>query len=210
MGRDRATDASDADLVEAATRGERAALEELLARHFDLVHAICRRILWRPYHADALEQARQDALLRIARGISRFNAEAQLWSWIHRIATNAALDALKRYDRTPVPSEVPERMATGSSADTSVPLRLRIDECLDRLPEVYRRPIVLCFLCDLDYDEIANDLDLPVGTVKSRIHRGRASLRHCLGDEGDVEPAGTGAGVARSNVVVDGRASADR
>ena len=58
MGRNRATDASEADLVEAAGRGERDALEELLARHFDLVHAICRRVLWRPRHADALEQAR--------------------------------------------------------------------------------------------------------------------------------------------------------
>ncbi len=185
MGRNRIALWSEDDLVEAARQGDRRALGELLERNFDLVHTVCRRVLWRPYHADALEQARQEALLRIGRGIARFNGESQLSSWIHRIATNAALDALKSFDRTPQPSVLPDRSTSSSPSDT-VTIRIRIDQCLDQLPEPYRQPVVLCFLCDLDYDEIAEQLNLPSGTVKSRIHRGRNALKHCLG-EGDAE-----------------------
>ncbi|MDP9464807.1 MAG: RNA polymerase sigma factor [Actinomycetota bacterium] len=204
MGRNRIAQSTEDDLVEAARRGDRVALNELLERNFDLVQTICRRVLWRPYHADALEQARQEALLRIARGIGRFNAESRLSSWIHRIATNAALDALKRYDRTPHPGIVPEQSAPVSAGDT-VTTRIRIDQCLEQLQEQYRQPVVLCFLCDLDYDEIAAKLDLPVGTVKSRIHRGRATLKHCLGEgdgDSDDRQPGTIAGDKQSYSVV--------
>ena len=202
MGRQRTVHWSEADLVEAARRGDRPALNELLERNYDLVHAICRRILWRSHHVDALEQARQEALLRIARGIAGYNGESQLTSWIHRIATNAALDALKRHDRTPSPALVPDRPSGASVAD-SVSTRMRIDQCLDQLHERYRQPVVLCFLCDLDYDEIAAQLNLALGTVKSRVHRGRAALKHCLGqgvDGFDVHDSGTD-GVAEQSLL---------
>jgi RNA polymerase sigma-70 factor (ECF subfamily) len=197
VGRNRIVLWTDTDLVEAARQGDRVALNELLERNYDLVQTICRRILWRPYHADALEQARQEALLRIARGINRFNGESQLSSWIHRIATNAALDALKRYDRTPHPAIVPEQSAKASTGD-AVAIRIRVDQCLEQLSEQYRQPVILCFLCDLDYDEIATRMGVPVGTVKSRIHRGRTALQRCLG-EGDVDAEATHLGTIPSD-----------
>jgi RNA polymerase sigma-70 factor, ECF subfamily len=201
VGRQRTVHWAEADLVEAARRGDRSALNELLERHYDLVHAICRRVLWRSHHADALEQARQEALLRIARGIAGYNGDSQLTSWIHRIATNAALDALKRHDRTPPPTDVPDH-GSGASVAESVSTRMRIDQCLEELPERYRQPVVLCFLCDLDYDEIAAQLGIAVGTVKSRVHRGRAALKHCLSqgaDEPDVQLSGTAGVIEQSH-----------
>ena len=202
VGRSRIALWSEDDLVEAARQGDRAALGELLERNFDLVHTVCRRVLWRPYHADALEQARQEALLRIGHGIGRFHGESLLSSWIHRIATNAALDALKAFDRAPRPGIIPERPTSSTPTDT-VTIRIRIDQCLDQLPEPYRQPVVLHFLCDLDYDEIAEQMHLPNGTVKSRIHHGRAALKHCLGEgEGEDRTSGTAASNQQSNAVM--------
>ena len=68
-----------------------------------------------------------------------------------------------------------------AAPDDAVTTRAHIDACLDELPDMFREPVVLCFLCDLDYGEIATELALPVGTVKSRIHRARAALKQCLG-----------------------------
>jgi RNA polymerase sigma-70 factor (ECF subfamily) len=179
----RTAEASDDELARAAAGGDRDALELLLARHFDYVHTVCRRVLWRKDHADALEQARQDALLRIARSIKTFSFESKLTTWIHRIATNAALDALQRFQRTPVPAEreADVRSASGSGTfEERVEQRAAIDGCLDQLPEAYRDAVVLCFLAELEYEEIADRLGIEMGTVKSRIARGRTRLQDCL------------------------------
>jgi RNA polymerase sigma-70 factor (ECF subfamily) len=177
----RTASASDDELARAAAGGDRGALEALLDRHFDYVHTVCRRVLWRRDHADALEQARQDALLRIARSIKTFSFESKLTTWIHRIATNASLDALHRYERTPVPAEPEEDpRATRSGDDERVAQRAAIDDCLEQLPEAYRDAVVLCFLAELDYEEIAERLGIGMGTVKSRIARGRARMQECL------------------------------
>src|SRR5882724_11694883 len=121
------TDASDADLARRAALGERAALETLLARHLDAIHAICRRILGHP--EDALD-ATQEALIAIARGINRFDGRSQFTTWMYRVATNAALDEARRRRRRPLPSEqLPER-ASGGDVTDAVDARLDVDAAL--------------------------------------------------------------------------------
>jgi RNA polymerase sigma-70 factor (ECF subfamily) len=178
--------ATDEELAGAAADGDRRALDLLLRRHFDYIHTVCRRVLWRAEHADALEEARQEALLRTARGIGGYSGEARVTTWIHRIATNAALDALGRYGRRPVPAE-PDEGAPAARADIArqVTQRAAIDDCLEGLAAPYRDAVVLCFLAELEYDEIARRLGVELGTVKSRIARGRSRLRECL--EGQLE-----------------------
>ena len=88
----------DRSLVAAAQQGDRAALDTLLRRHYDLVHAVCRRIAGGSRDAD---DAAQEAMISIVRGLSRFDGRSAVTTWIYRIATNAALDELRRRSRRP-------------------------------------------------------------------------------------------------------------
>ena len=169
--------AADDTLAIAARAGDRAALEQLLHEHADRIHAVCRRILGHP--EDALD-ATQEAMIAVARGIARFDGTSRVSTWIYRVATNAALDELRRRKRRPVPAEpelagAPRSDLRGEGTDV-VDARLDIDAALASLPEDFRVAVVLRDLCDLDYAEIADVLDLPPGTVRSRIARGRAAL----------------------------------
>jgi RNA polymerase sigma-70 factor (ECF subfamily) len=171
----------DAELARRAAGGDRRALERLLDRHADLIHAVCRRIVAHP--EDALD-ATQEAMIAVARSIGTFDGRAAFSTWCYRVATNAALDELRRKRRRPVPAhpDGPEPVAVGSTPDEVVAARLDVDAALARVPEEFRAAVVLRDLCDLDYAEIATVLDLPAGTVRSRISRGRAALAELLGN----------------------------
>jgi RNA polymerase sigma-70 factor, ECF subfamily len=185
----RTADADDRTLVAAAQDGDRAALDTLLRRHYDRVHAICRRIAGSSRDAD---DAAQEAMISIVRGLSRFDGRAAFSTWTYRIATNAALDELRKRERRPTP-HVDAGGNTPEPADAlahrrieGVADRLVINEALDELPEEFRVAVVLRDLCDLDYAEIAETLDVPVGTVKSRIARGRSLLAGWVGNPGSA------------------------
>jgi RNA polymerase sigma-70 factor (ECF subfamily) len=170
----------DRTLARAAANGDRAALEALLDRHADRVHALCRRVLGDP--DDALD-ATQDALIAIARGIGSFDGRSAFTTWLYRVATNAALDELRRRSRRPMPvEELPEPSLPTGSIEDLVGARVDVDAALAQLPDEFRVAVVLRDLCDLDYAEIASVLDVPPGTVRSRIARGRAALADILGN----------------------------
>jgi RNA polymerase sigma-70 factor (ECF subfamily) len=171
----------DATLARLATAGDRDALDALLDRHVDRVHAICRRIVGHP--EDALD-ATQEALIAVARAIDRFDGRAQFTTWLYRIATNAAIDELRRRGRRPVPADpvVVEAAAPAASGPDAVADRLDVDAAVARIPEDFRAAVVLRDLCDLDYAQIGEILGVPPGTVRSRIARGRAALAAVLGN----------------------------
>jgi len=180
-------DDDDADLVPRAIDGDRRALEVLLDRHADRIHAVCRRIVAHP--EDALD-ATQEAMIAIARGITRFDGRAAFSTWCYRIATNAALDELRRKRRRPVPAHPDGRepVAPASGPDDVVTARLDVDAALQHVPDEFRVAVVLRDLCDLDYAEIAAVLDVPAGTVRSRISRRRAILVERLHPETTGNP----------------------
>lgn len=170
----------DETLARRAAGGDRRALETLLDRHADRVHAICRRVVGDP--EDALD-ATQEAMIAIARGVARFDGRSAFTTWFYRVAMNAALDELRRKRRRPQPApELPDSGPAGGRVDEAVAARLDIDQALARLPEEFRVAVVLRDLCDLDYLAIATLLGVPVGTVRSRIARGRAALKDHLGN----------------------------
>jgi RNA polymerase sigma-70 factor (ECF subfamily) len=174
----------DADLVAAAKAGDRTAVDQLLRRHAESVYALCRRLTG---NADDAADASQEAMIAIARGLHRFDGRSTFATWVYRVATNACLDELRRRRRRPEPTELTEadlaRVAT--EPQTVVVTRLDVDEALRRLPLGYRAAVVLRDLCGFDYAEIAALLDVPVGTVRSRISRGRAALVPHLGNPTD-------------------------
>src|SRR5918995_1967322 len=188
----------DVDLVRAAQRGDRAALDKLLRRHFDRIHAVCRRIAGSTRDAD---DAAQEAMIRIVRALDRFDGRASFSTWSYRIATNAALDELRKRSRRPqlqVVRDDSERTAAVSDPVDDLAQRrvegvvdrLAIDAALAELPEEFRVPVVMRDVGDLDYAEIAEALSVPIGTVKSRIARGRRMLLERLGnrDTGKERP----------------------
>ncbi|MEE3252127.1 MAG: sigma-70 family RNA polymerase sigma factor [Actinomycetota bacterium] len=172
-------DPSDDDLVAAARSGDRQALDRLLRRHHDRIWSICRRMAGND--ADAAD-ATQEALIAIATRLDRFDGRARFTTWLHRVATNACLDELRRRGRRPVPVEEVLPRSEADPSDAGLADRLDIDTALAELPDDFRIAVVLRDLCDLDYAAIAEALDLPPGTVRSRIARGRAALADRLGN----------------------------
>jgi len=179
-----AEETADEDLAARAASGDRSALETLLARHADRIHAICRRITGNPH--DALD-ATQEAMIAVARGIARYDARAAFTTWLYRVATNAALDEVRRRGRRPVLTDdgtlgEPTHDGARPSVEAQVTARIDVDAALATLQPEFRAAVVLRDLCDLDYAEIAATLGVPVGTVRSRIARGRAAIARELGN----------------------------
>jgi RNA polymerase sigma-70 factor, ECF subfamily len=173
-------------LVTAAQGGDRGALDQLLRRHYDRVHAVCRRITG--HDADAADAA-QEAMIAIVRNLDRFDGRSSFGTWAYRIATNASLDELRRRKRraTPVSGDDDDDHHHNEAADPDSGQRIdaigdhmALDAALRQLSDEYRLPVVLRDVADLDYAEIAAMLDIPIGTVKSRIARGRGALAQAL------------------------------
>jgi RNA polymerase sigma-70 factor (ECF subfamily) len=182
----------DLTLVGAAQAGDRQALDTLLRRHYDRIFAVCRRVT--ANDADAAD-ATQEAMLLIVRGLSKFDGRSSFGTWSYRVAVNASLDELRRRRRRPLPDgqhgdHQPHEIADPNAHDAIEALadRGRLDAALASLPDDFRVAVVLRDVADLDYAEVAEVLDIPVGTVKSRIARGRAALAEMLRDPGN-QPA---------------------
>src|SRR5579885_2156444 len=153
-----------------------------------MVHRLCRRMIGN--EADALD-ATQEALIAIVRGLPRFDGRAAFTTWSYRVAANACLDELRRRRRRPEPAGddglEPRRSIGEAPATDTLVDRLAIDDALEALPIDQRAAVVLRDLCDLDYAGIAEALDIPIGTVRSRIARGRAALADALrGNQADA------------------------
>jgi len=130
----------------------------------------------------------QEVLLRVRRGLETYRP-GSLEGWLSRITTNAFLDDVRRRRRrptVPLPEDAdrvvadPSATADPDAALASATLSADIQAALLALPEDFRVAVVLCDVVGLQYEEIAADLGVPIGTVRSRIHRGRAQLRKAL------------------------------
>jgi RNA polymerase sigma-70 factor (ECF subfamily) len=175
----------DPALVAKAVAGDRDALGMLLAANYERCYAVCRRILWS--EEDALD-ATQEAMISIAKAVSRFDGRSAFSTWCYRIATNAALDEVRRTKRRPRPAsdlllaeggEIADLSSRDQVAGPTVD-RLAVAEALGRLPDEQRVAVVLRDIADLEYAEIEEVLGVPIGTVRSRIFRGRAALAEIL------------------------------
>jgi RNA polymerase sigma-70 factor (ECF subfamily) len=178
----------DAQLVADAQAGDRLALDQLLRLHYDRVHAVCRRIVGTSHDAD---DAAQEAMIRIVKGLRSFDGRSSFGTWAYRIASNTALDELRKRRRRPMLHVVDDHGQVPEIADRpaerrveAVADRLSLDDAIASLPDDFRTAVVLRDVADLDYGEIARVLGVPIGTVKSRIARGRSLLADHLGNRG--------------------------
>jgi RNA polymerase sigma factor (sigma-70 family) len=180
---------SDGALLGRFVAGDESAFSALLCRHGALVWGVCCRTL--PMTHDA-EDAFQAVFVVLARKAGALRHAEPLAPWLHRVAWRTAQKARAR--RTPREA-MEERAYTPdmSAGLLSRELRGLIDEEIDRLPEKYRRPVLLCLVEGLTNEEAAHRLGCPVGTVQSRLSRARDRLRHALQRRGVDAPSALGA-----------------
>jgi len=158
--------------------------EEVARDHGRFLYTVAYRLTGN--HEDAQDLV-QDVLIRVERGLATYRP-GSLEGWLSRITTNAFLDRVRARKRRPVDAlpDDPERvLPTSAAADEALAdarLPDEVQAALLALPEDYRAAVVLCDVVGFSYQEIADSLDLPVGTVRSRIHRGRGRLREVLVD----------------------------
>jgi RNA polymerase sigma-70 factor (ECF subfamily) len=177
---------SDEELLAAHLQGDRSAFGQLVGRHERRVYGICLRMLG---NREDAQDAAQEAFLAALRRASSFRQEAAFSTWLYRIAVNAATDQARRRVRTRttplepgdagVADPLPGRGDPGDAVATAV----TVQAALTRVPDEFRAAVVLCDLLRLPYAEAAAVLDVPVGTVKSRVYRGRLALAGELGSD---------------------------
>ena len=156
--------------------------EEIARDHGRFLYTVAYRLTGN--HDDAQDLV-QEVLLRVRRGLATY-VPGSLEGWLSRITTNAFLDEVRRRKRRPldVVPDLPERVVGVDADPDEVLAHSRLPEdvqaAIAALPPDYRAAVVLCDVVGLDYAEIADNLGIPAGTVRSRIHRGRAQLRKAL------------------------------
>ena len=179
---------SDDELVAAAQADDDAALEELVRRHADRVYRLCRT-----YFRDAAdaEDAAQEAFLAVVRGLDRFRGRAAFTTWLHRVTVNACHDVARRAARRPRrANRDPHDLGL---AELSDPIgdredALRLADVLAQLDETTRQAVLMHDVQGFGYAEVAATLELPVGTVKSRIHRAHGRLARLLEEPTAPDP----------------------
>src|SRR2546428_12529837 len=172
------------ELVERCRRGDEGAFQELVDRYKDLVFALIGRTVQDRSRAEDLAQ---DVFLRIHRGLPYFRGEARLSTWIYRIVANVCVQDQTR-PGAPVPSvslddERTRARVTPSAADRQfgdLELRDRLEKAIARLPPNYRLLIAAHYLDGVLYEDLAEALQLPLGTVKTQLFRAKPQLRRAL------------------------------
>ena len=178
---------TDEELIALFRDGDPSAFEELVRRHEQRIYNLCLRMLGKPEDA---RDATQEAFLAALRKLSTFRGDSRFSTWLHRVAVNACYDTLRRRQRRPEEA-LPEEPgpAPGDLAEAAAEA-VDVQQALQRIPEDFRAVLILHDVQDVGYEEIAEILGVPVGTVKSRLHRGRVAMGQLLqGTNGPSEPS---------------------
>jgi len=177
---------SDLALVQRVQRGERSAFDVLVLRYQQKVLKLVLRYIRDPMEA---EDVVQEAFIKAFRAIGSFRGDSAFYTWIYRIAINTAKNALVSSKRRPVSYDIdvqdPEqgdleaRLTDGETPEQlamTEEIRQTVNHAMADLPEDLRTAIVLREIDGLSYEEIAESMDCPVGTVRSRIFRAREAI----------------------------------
>jgi RNA polymerase sigma-70 factor (ECF subfamily) len=174
----------DRELVQAAAAGSRDAFDELVRRHHAAMLTLARVLMGGRGDADDVAQ---EVFVRAWRSLRGFRGDSTFRTWLHRVAINvvrtsqAKQGRLARLFAPPQETDAPfDPPARDEAVDTALARRQVIDRALASLPDELRVPVTLRDVQGLEYKEIAALLDVPIGTVESRIFRGRQRLRPLL------------------------------
>lgn len=163
---------SERQLIGRAARGDADAFLQLIEPHDEALRGLAYRIL-RDRHL--MDDALQDAYLAAYRSLPRFRGDSSFKTWVFQITHNACIDIVRKRRAH---SEVHD--VGGEGFDDQSALRLDVTDALDRLPVDHRAVLLLVDLHGFDYTSAARVLDVPVGTVRSRLNRARRSMRRLM------------------------------
>ncbi|MGZ4106332.1 MAG: RNA polymerase sigma factor SigW [Tumebacillaceae bacterium] len=178
-------------IVKRAQKGDRLAFAELVELYKDKLYNLGYRMMGNPQEA---EDVAQEAFMRAFANLAKYNNSHKFSTWIYRIATNLCIDKMRKkkadfsldaelpgedsggdmYTRIAAPDRTPEEEVVRAETQEEV------QRAIEALPENYRAAVILKYMHDLSLQEIADILEVPVSTVKTRIHRGREALRNGL------------------------------
>lgn len=178
---------TEARLIERACEGDPLAARTLYERYAPRVYAVVRRIAGSD---DLADDYAQEAWIRVFRALPSFRGDARLSTWIHRIAVNAALQALRRVDAWEGRREEMPIDATVGPEDTDVLLADRLEKALDRVPAGMRKVLILHDVEGYTHEEIGELLGISSGTSKSQLFKARARMRTLLEGTRLSEPDG--------------------
>ena len=176
--------------IQSARNGDQAAFGQLVIKYQKRVYALTVRMCPTP---ELAEEAAQETFLSAWQGLPFFRGDSAFSTWLYRLASNACVDLLRKEGRHQGPSlddeavsaEVPDTRPTPEAAAEQKELRAQIEAGLRTLSPEHREVLILREIQQLSYDEIADALSLDLGTVKSRISRGRRQLRNFLMEQGN-------------------------
>ncbi len=187
MGDNPAENRREPDLIRAAQEGDREAFDRLVEAHYRTVYNTAYRMLGRP---SAASDATQAVFVRVWEALSSFRGDASLSTWLYRITMNVCLDELRRRKNQPLSlteeddegepaseRDMPDTSDEPARTTEQRDLQRLVHEAISRLTEDFRTVIVLYDLRGLSYREVSSVLDIPLGTVKSRLNRARKALR---------------------------------
>ncbi|WP_431801957.1 RNA polymerase sigma factor SigW [Halobacillus andaensis] len=176
--------------IKEVKKGDQSAFEDIVSFYQNKVYHICFRMIGNAYEAEDLAQ---EAFIRAYTNISSFDERRKFSTWLYRIATNLTIDRIRKKkpdyyldaevkgtDGLDMYSQLAMDQALPEEEVESLELQSYIHREILALPPKYRSVIVLRYLDELALQEIAEVLDVPIGTVKTRIHRGREALRKRL------------------------------
>jgi RNA polymerase sigma-70 factor (ECF subfamily) len=176
--------ATERDLVERCRRGEEAAFQQLVDQYKDLVFAVIARTVQDRTRAEDLAQ---DVFLRVYRGLPYFRGEARLSTWLYRIAVNVCTEARPRHaPQVSLDDERTSERVRPIAADrhaSDLELSDRLEKAIARLPASQRLLIAAHYLQGVRYEDLADALRLPLGTVKTQLYRAKQQLRRLLETE---------------------------
>ena len=181
----------ESDIIRRCCRGDEAAFAELVDQHKVMVFNLVDRMV---QDRDATEDLAQEVFVRVYRGLERFRGEARLSTWIYQITYRVCLEELQRPHRRQsyisldrnADDPGPDPASATDRAFARVEHRDTVDRGLAKLPPPYKMVLTLYYLQERSYQEIAAIMELPMGTVKTYLHRAKKYLRTFLLDEGNT------------------------
>jgi RNA polymerase sigma-70 factor (ECF subfamily) len=178
----------DTLLIRKACAGDATAVRALYDRYAPRVYAVVRRIAG---DDELAKDYAQEAWIRAIRALPTFRGDSRFSTWLHRIAVNSALQALRKSEtRQKREAPIPEHVATTPGVRDAL-LERRLESALDRLPEGMRRVIILHDVEGYTHEEIAEVLGVTSGTSKSQLFKARSKMREMLvALDGGIEPSG--------------------
>ncbi len=173
----------DLALVTAARGGDVAAFETLVRAHIDAVYAHGLRFFGEPSTADDVVQ---EVFIKVFRSLDTFDGRAAFTTWLYRITRNVCLDMLRRGARRPIPVDPVDLVGARTAPDHAqgVVDTAAVEQAMRALPPEDREALSAIGVFGLSYQEAAVALDIPVGTVKSRVFRARRMLVQILSPQG--------------------------